>query len=58
MHKPDLDTIEKLAKVLELPAAYFVATPDVVAEAILIISQMPPKKQKEALDLMRKLSQR
>lgn len=58
MHKPDLDTIEKLAKVLELPAAYFVATPDVVAEVILVISQMPPKKQKEALEFVKKLSQR
>ena len=58
MHKPDLDTIEKLAKVLELPAAYFVATPDVVAEVILVISQMPPKKQKKALEFVKKLSQR
>lgn len=56
MHKPDLDTIEKLAKVLELPAAYFVATPDVVAEAILLISQMSPRKQKEVVEILRKLA--
>ena len=57
MHKPDLDTIEKLAKVLELPAAYFVATPDVVAEAILVIAQLSPRKQREALALLREMSE-
>lgn len=56
MHKPDLDTIEELAKVLELPAAYFVATPDVVAEAILLIAQLSPRRQKEALQLLRDLA--
>lgn len=56
MHKPDLDTIERLAKLLDLPAAYFVATSDVVAEAILVISQLTPPKQREALTLLRKLA--
>lgn len=58
MHKPDLDTIERLAKLLDLPAAYFMATSDVVAEAILVISQLSPAKQKEALKLLRQLAQR
>lgn len=56
MHKPDLDTIEKLAKVLELPAAYFVATPDLVAEALLVIAQLSPRKQREALSLLKNLA--
>lgn len=53
MHKPDLDTIERLAKLLDLPAAYFVAKSDVVAEAILVISQLTPEEQKEALKLLK-----
>ena len=58
MHKPDLETIEKLAELLELPAAYFLAASDVVAEAILVLSQLNPKRQKEALQFLRKLSDR
>lgn len=56
MHKPDLDTIARLAKLLDLPAAYFVAKSDVVAEAILVISQLSPRKQKEALALLKELA--
>lgn len=55
MHTPDLDTIERLAKLLDLPAAYFVANSEVVAEAILVISQLSPKRQKEALALIKGL---
>jgi len=56
MHKPDLETIEKLAELLDLPAAYFVATSDVVAEAILVLSQLDASKQKEALALLKELA--
>lgn len=56
MHKPDLDTIERLAELLDLPAAYFMATSDVVAEAILVISQLSPRKQKQALALLKELA--
>lgn len=56
MHTPDLDTIERLAKLLDLPAAYFVASSDTIAEAILVIAQLPPRKQKEALALLRNLA--
>lgn len=58
MHKPDLETIERLAKLLELPAAYFVAKSDVVAEAILVISQLSPTEQRKALKLLRELAGR
>lgn len=58
MHKPDLETIEKLAELLDLPAAYFLAASDVVAEAVLVLSQLNPKRQKEALQFLRKLSDR
>lgn len=56
MHTPDLDTIERLAQLLDLPAAYFVASSDTVAEAILVISQLPPRKQKQALALLKDLA--
>ncbi len=56
MHKPDLETIEKLAELLDLPAAYFLAASDVVAEAILVLSQLDTRKQKEALALLKQLA--
>jgi len=55
MHKPDLETIEKLAELLDLPAAYFLAAWDVVAEAILLLSQLDARRQKEALGLIKRL---
>ena len=58
MHTPDLGTIERLAQLLDLPAAYFVASSDTIAEAILVIAQLPPRKQKEALTLLKELSSR
>ncbi|EPG5381221.1 helix-turn-helix transcriptional regulator [Stenotrophomonas maltophilia] len=56
MHKPDLETIEKLAELLDLPAAYFVAASDVVAEAILVLSQLDGPKQAKALQLLKALA--
>ncbi|MEF3082729.1 helix-turn-helix transcriptional regulator [Luteimonas sp. SMYT11W] len=56
LHKPDLNTIERLAKLLDLPAAYFVASSEVLAEAILLISQLNPRQQKQALALLRRLA--
>ncbi|WP_313411938.1 MULTISPECIES: helix-turn-helix domain-containing protein [Stenotrophomonas] len=55
MHKPDLATIEKLAELLDLPAAYFLAASDTMAEAILMLSQLDARKQKEALVLIKRL---
>lgn len=55
MHKPDLATIERLAELLDLPAAYFLAASDTMAEAILVLSQLDARKQKEALGLIKRL---
>ncbi len=52
-HDPDPATAEALAKVLGLPVAYFYATPDVLADIILLVSQLPAAKQKEALERLR-----
>ena len=56
MSKPNLKVIEKLAKLLDLPVAYFVATSDVVAEASLVISRMGPEEQQRALKLLQELA--
>lgn len=56
MHKPDLATIERLAELLDLPAAYFLAASDTMAEAILVLSQLDARKQKEALALLKQLA--
>jgi len=58
LHEPDPATAEKLAEALGLPLAYFYATPDVLAEIILLVSQLPASKQKEALERLRELSPR
>ncbi|WP_341353703.1 helix-turn-helix transcriptional regulator [Stenotrophomonas maltophilia] len=56
MHKPDLATIERLAELLDLPAAYFLAASDTMAEAILVLSQLDARKQREALALLKQLA--
>lgn len=57
-HDPDPATAEALAKALGLPLAYFHATSDVLAEVILIVSQLPAAKQREALARLREISQK
>ncbi|WP_329847417.1 helix-turn-helix transcriptional regulator [Stenotrophomonas sepilia] len=48
-HDPDPATAEALAKALGLPVAYFHATPDTLAELILVISALPSARQKSLL---------
>ena len=49
IHEPPLPTIQLLAKVLQLPAAYFYAEDDVLAEWILIFNQLSPSDRKYLL---------
>lgn len=58
MHKPDVETLEALADLLGLPAAYFLASSDTVAEAIVVISALGPRKQKKALALLKELAKK
>ena len=51
---PDPATTEALAKALGVPAAYFHATSDVMAEAILLLSQLPAEQQKAAVAALKK----
>ena len=51
---PDPATTEALAKALGVPAAYFHATSDVMAEAILLLSQLTVEQQKAAVTALKK----
>lgn len=55
-HDPDPATAEALAKALGLPLAYFHATSDTLAEIILVVSQLPASRQKEALEHLRQMA--
>ncbi|KRA46698.1 helix-turn-helix transcriptional regulator [Pseudoxanthomonas sp. Root630] len=55
-HDPDPATAEALAKSLGVPVAYFHATSDVLAELILVASTLPPAKQKEALEQLKRFA--
>jgi|SRR6266853_820697 len=47
-HTPDLSTVERLGKVLKVPAPYFYARDDSMAKAILLFGSLPPKTQQRA----------
>lgn len=46
IHEPPLLTIQLLAKALRIPAAYFYAEDDSLAELILMFGQMKPSERK------------
>ncbi len=48
--------MDALAEALELPVAYFHAASDLMAEAILVLSQLPPAEQEELLRHMREFA--
>ncbi|WP_339326317.1 helix-turn-helix transcriptional regulator [Stenotrophomonas maltophilia] len=50
---PGEATMERLAEELGLPVAYFHATSDVLAEVILVVSRLPPERQRELLARVR-----
>lgn len=54
---PDNESMAKLAEALELPVAYFHAVSEPMAEAILVMSQLPEEAQKELVRRMREFSQ-
>ncbi|WDJ86136.1 helix-turn-helix transcriptional regulator [Xanthomonas campestris pv. incanae] len=53
---PDNESMAKLAEALELPVAYFHAVSEPMAEAILVMSQLPVDRQEELIRLMRDFS--
>lgn len=44
-HEPDFSTIQRLAKLLKVPTAYFYAEEDQLAQLILEFSSLPLQKQ-------------
>ena len=48
-HMPDGPTAAALSKALRLPQAWFFAETAAIAEAILLLSRLPPTKQQEIL---------
>ena len=47
-YEPSLETMAQIADVLGLPVAYFHATSDPLAQIILAVSKLDPKRQEEA----------
>jgi transcriptional regulator with XRE-family HTH domain len=58
LSEPNIEVVEQLAKALGLPEAYFFATSDVLAEAILVIASLPEERQVEAVALLKAFAQR
>jgi transcriptional regulator with XRE-family HTH domain len=52
-HEPDGETLAQIAKALGVPVAYFHAVDDVLAEVILLVSQMPKKEREAVLVMLR-----
>lgn len=50
--EPDHATVEQIAAILGLPAAYFYATSDMLAEIILLVASVPEQKQADILALI------
>lgn len=53
IHRPDLLTVRKLAKVLDVPVAFFFADEDdEIAELLLLYGKASASKRKESLKLL------
>ena len=52
---PDPETVQALADALGVPAAYFHATNDLMADIILRVSKLPQKSQKQLLEHIKTL---
>lgn len=48
-HSPDYQTMQRLAKVLDVPVAYFYCDDDLLAELLRAIAKQPREKQEQLL---------
>lgn len=55
-HSPDYQTLDRIGKALGVPAAYFLAAEDDLAEAIELYSALSEGNKKKALGFMRAAS--
>ncbi len=53
-HTPDFHTTERLAKILDCPAAYLYTREDDLAELILLWSDMPERQKRQLLSQLRR----
>lgn len=54
-HEPDLSMVERLAKVLRLPAAYFYASDDQTAELLIQFHRLKKTDKAKLLQVMREM---
>jgi transcriptional regulator with XRE-family HTH domain len=52
-HQPNFDIIRILAKLLEVPTAYFYAEEDEIADLILAYSKLPKKSRQSLMSQLR-----
>lgn len=57
-HAPRYPTLEQLGKVLDVPAAYFLAREDDLAEVIALYGKLSAAQKKKILVMFRKIAQR
>lgn len=53
---PNVKVLEKLAELLDLPQAYFLARPAILADALLVLTKLSPAGKKQALKLIKKIA--
>lgn len=54
---PDFELVERIAKVLKVPAAYFYASEDTLARLIVAVGKLPTKERSRIADLAEKAGQ-
>ena len=55
---PDIELMERIGSVLGVPAAYFYASDDQVAELLIAFNALSPKVRAKALDMVKTANQR
>lgn len=54
-HVPDISMVERIAKVLNLPAAYFYAVTDIEADLLCCFHRLKAKDKKRILELIKEV---
>jgi transcriptional regulator with XRE-family HTH domain len=55
-YTPAFPMVERLAKVLKIPAAFFYARDDDLANVVLLFAALPPKKRKQIFKFLSSLA--
>ncbi|MDQ6992160.1 MAG: helix-turn-helix transcriptional regulator [Mariprofundus sp.] len=54
-HAPDFSMVERLAKILDVPVAYFYAKEDWLAETICFLGKLPESSRENVIERMERL---